>query len=70
MRKNLLIFILLFSAYSVLAQGPEMVIPKPSSVLLTDGVYTFADTPEVRVTYVKDRFAPEAYELSVTKRVV
>ena len=70
MRKNLLLVILLFSAYSVLAQGPEMVIPKPSSVLLTDGVYKFADAPAVKVIYVKDRFAPEAYELSVTRRGV
>ena len=70
MRRNLIFLILLFSAYAAVAQGPEMVIPKPASVLLTEGNYTYSETPEVKVIYVKDRLAPEAYELSVTRRGV
>ena len=70
MRRNLIFLILLFSAYAAVAQGPEMVIPKPAAVLLTEGNYTYSETPEVKVIYVKDRLAPEAYELSVTRRGV
>ena len=70
MRKNILVFILLVLAVSALAQGPQVVIPKPASVHLTDGTYTFSGAPEVKVKYVKDKYAEEAYELAVTKRGV
>lgn len=71
MRKHLLIFVLVVSAaYAAFAQSPEVVIPKPASVCLTDGVYTYVDAPEVKVTYLNGKFAPEAYELSVSKRGV
>lgn len=70
MRKNILVFILLVLAVSALAQGPQAVIPKPASVHLTDGTYTYSGAPEVKVKYVKDKYAEEAYELAVTKRGV
>ena len=70
MRKNILVFIFLVLAVSVLAQGPQAVIPKPASVHLTDGTYTYSGAPEVKVKYVKDKYAEEAYELAVTKRGV
>ena len=52
------------------AQGPEMVVPKPSEVILGEGAYTYADVPEVKVSYIKRKLAPEAYELDITKRGV
>ena len=64
MRKNILVFILLVLAVSALAQGPQAVIPKPASVHLTDGTYTYSGAPEVKVKYVKDKYAEEAYELA------
>ena len=70
MRKNILVFIHLVLAVSALAQGPQVVIPKPASVHLTDGTYTYSGAPEVKVKYVKDKYAEEAYELAVTKRGV
>ena len=31
------------------AQGPEVVVPKPSEVVFSDGAYTYDDVPEVKV---------------------
>jgi hexosaminidase len=52
------------------AQGPEVVIPRPSEVTLSEGVYTYEQEPSVKVSYVKGKFGPEEYQISITKRGV
>ena len=50
------------------AQGPDVVIPRPSAYELTGGEYVFEGQPDVKVVRVKENGSPESYELSVTKR--
>lgn len=60
----------LFCSVMALAQGPDVVIPRPSAYELTGGEYVFEGQPDVKVVRVKENGSPESYELSVTKRGV
>lgn len=56
---------------SVLAQGPEVVIPVPAEVIMTNGTYEFTGSPKVKVVYVKRGMqTPESYSLTVTPKGV
>ena len=70
MRNHLLIALLLLTGSFAFAQGPEVVIPRPSEVILSEGVYTYGQEPSVKVSYVKGKFGPEEYQISITKRGV
>ena len=70
MRNHLLIALLLLTGSFAFAQGPEVVIPRPSEVTLSEGVYTYEQEPSVKVSYVKGKFGPEEYQISITKRGV
>ena len=70
MRHYLLIALLMLTGSFAFAQGPEVVIPRPSEVTLSEGFYTFAQEPSIKVSYVKGKYGPEEYLLSVTKRGV
>ena len=65
-----LLFILTLSfSPSLSAQGPDVVIPVPSEVVMTKGVYKFVDLPEIKVVYLrKGMDNPEAYNLVVTPK--
>ena len=56
-----------FLALPCAAQSPEVVIPVPSEYVINDGVYVFADEPEVKVSRVKGMH-PEGYGIKVTKK--
>lgn len=56
-----------FLAFPCAAQSPEVVIPVPSEYVINDGVYVFADEPEVKVSRVKGMH-PEGYSIKVTKK--
>ena len=65
----LLSFFLMTAAAS--AQGPQVVIPAPAEVELHDGVYVFADQPELRFVQLKPGALPsEGYVLEVGRRGV
>ncbi len=49
-----------------MAQGPQTVIPVPSETVLSEGVYTYSDEPEVRVVRSSRIKGEEAYILTVT----
>ena len=55
----------------VFAQSPDVVIPVPTQVVMTKGVYKFVDQPEVKVKYVTKGFdSDEAYTMKVTPKGV
>lgn len=61
---------LIFSL-SAAAQGPEVVIPVPSDVVMTKGTYRFDDQPEVKVIRIaKGMDNPESYYMKVTAKGV
>ena len=65
------LFWFLFLQSVIFAQGPELVIPAPSDVLLEEGTYVFDDQPEVKVKLVRDKnMNSEAYVLEVTPKGV
>ena len=65
------LFCFLFLQSVIFAQGPELVIPAPSDVLLEEGTYVFDDQPEVKVKLVRDKnMNSEAYVLEVTPKGV
>ena len=65
---SLVLTLLIFSA-SVLAQGPEVVIPVPAEVIMTKGTYKFTEQPKVKVVYVKKGMeTSESYTLNVTPK--
>lgn len=68
MRYLFSILLLVSVVAGVHAQTPDMIIPVPSQVTMTGGSYTFAEEPEIKVTYVKKGIAPEGYHLSVTPK--
>ena len=70
MKKFASLFLCLLSSVIAFAQGPDMVIPRPCSYLLTGGEYKFENLPHVKVVRTKDSGSPEAYELIVTKKGV
>ena len=73
MKNPLLIFslILSLSVSSVMAQGPDAVIPVPVQIELSDGVYRFEQTPDITFRRVSDRqMGKEAYRLEVRKKGV
>ena len=70
MRNHLFIFLLMFMGSSAFAQGPEVVIPRPNEVKLSEGVYTYEQEPSVKVSYLKGKYGPEEYQISITKRGV
>lgn len=66
-----LIVLSLILCVSVLAQGPEVVIPAPAEVIMTKGTYKFTEQPKVKVVYVKKGMeTPESYTLIVTPKGV
>lgn len=55
------------TAIPLCAQGPEVLIPIPSEVLMTDGTYCFENEPEIKVIYVRKGLpGPESYVLTVS----
>ena len=53
------------------AQGPDLVIPVPSDIILGEGTYTFDDEPDVKVRYVKDKtMSAESYILEIKQKGV
>lgn len=75
MRKILLVSALLAATLTASAQSPDLVIPKPNDVTLTDGMYTFQDEPKVECKILGMRshlpaFPEGGYEMTITKRGV
>lgn len=69
--KTLFLGLSLMFSLSAVAQGPEVVIPVPSDILLTKGTYKFTDQPEVKVVRVtKGMNNPEAYYMKITPKGV
>lgn len=53
------------------AQGPEVVIPVPSEVVLSKGTYKFEELPKIKVVYSAKGFENhEAYAMKITLRVL
>ena len=65
MRYIIIFFLSLVSTVVVSAHGLDCIIPVPSEILLSDGIYTFDNEPHISVKLYED-IAPEAYELSIT----
>ena len=68
---------LLFSVFCILvmipcqAQGPQVVIPVPAEITLTNGTYRYLDSPKVKIVLTKTKdIGPEAYVLDVTPKGV
>ena len=70
MRYILSVIIYVVCVATAFAQRPENVIPVPSDIVLTEGIYSFETEPKVSVTFVKKGIAPEGYELTVTPKGV
>lgn len=66
---SLVILSLILVIFPVLAQGPQVVIPVPSNIILGEGTYVFDDIPEVKL--IKDKkINPEGYVLKVGRNGV
>lgn len=67
MRQILIALAGFFLASAAFAQGPEVIIPVPETVVVTQGKYVFENTP--KVTYEVDENAfdnKEAYSMTIT----
>ena len=62
--------LLAISSLISFAQGPEVVIPVPSGMILSKGTYVFEDEPSVTVRLRKGAASPEGYVLEVSKKGV
>ena len=71
MRILSVLFSFVLMSAAAFAQGPHVVIPAPAEVELHDGVYVFADQPELRFVHLKPGALPaEGYVLEVGRRGV
>ena len=70
MRKLLLSLLGIACMHHAIAQSPDMIIPVPAHISVSEGKYTYTDQPEVKVTYTKKITGKEAYELTVTPKGV
>ena len=52
------------------AQNPDTVIPVPTEVIMSKGIYYYSDEPDIKVTYVRTGMDEEGYELSITPKGV
>lgn len=63
--------VLMAGLFKTSAQGPEVVIPAPSSYELHDGIYSYSDEPFIRFKRVSDKkVCAEGYVMTVTPKGV
>lgn len=64
-------FILMLSfPFLSIAQGPHSVIPVPAQIVLSEGIYTFEDEPQVKIVRSSEIKGEEAYTITVTPQGV
>ena len=71
MKKCIFLFVLLILLRepSIMAQGPDVVIPVPAEVSVNIGTYRFRKNPKIRFVKVSEGSIPsEAYRLSIHRR--
>ena len=70
MRHILATLLLLISLHYSVAQNADMVIPVPAEVTYSQGTYSFADAPSVKIFYLKKGISAEGYHLIITSKGV
>lgn len=70
MKKIFISLLLTLLSLGAFAQGPEVIIPAPAEVTITNGTYKFSKKgPKIKFVVVPEGEMPaEAYRISVTKR--
>ena len=66
---SLFVLLILLREPSIMAQGPDVVIPVPAEVSVNIGTYRFRKNPKIRFVKVSEGSIPsEAYRLSIHRR--